>query len=227
MPAATRQLTRRAKGDAARARLKEAAVDVLDRVGYHQMRIKDVTAEAGVAAGLFHHYYKDLRSIVDEILGEYIARFEATDEIERDVSKGDWLRRLRSHYEVVVRCHAEHPGIMRCIAQFCVDDAEFRSRWQASYNHRLQLLIDVFPFVFPNSELNTGEVRMLVYALGGVGQDFLHEYYIEQNPELTGLQLSQAEMAEWLAALLYRGLFARNPPRAQLEYADKILAIKR
>lgn len=225
--ATSRQSTRRAKGELARERLKAAAIAVLDRVGYHQLRIKDVTAEAGVAAGLFHHYYSDLRSLVEELLEEYIAHSEATGEIERDVGKGDWFNRLRSHYRFAVRNHAEHPGIMRCIYQFCADDPVFRERWKASYYKRLQLLVDVFPYVFPESRLSPHEIRLVVYGLSGIGQDLLREYFIEREPSLLALDLSQEELAEWLAVLQYRGLFACNPPVEQLHHASRILDIKR
>lgn len=228
MPAATDAVNaRRPKGALARERLKAAAVSVLDRAGYHQLRIKDVTAEAGVAAGLFHHYYSDLKSLIEEILDEYIAEFEATEQIEKDVSKGDWFNRLRSHYEVAVRSYSEHPGIINCINQFCADDPAFRERWQMSYNRRLQLLTDVFPYVFPGSSLSTAEVRLMVHALSGIGQDVLRERYIERSPDVLSLKLSEAELAEWLAALFYRGLFACNPPRSQLLHAAKILTLKR
>lgn len=225
--ATSRTPVRRAKGELARERLKNAAIAVLDRVGYHQLRIKDVTAEAGVAAGLFHHYYSDLRSLVEEILEEHIANAEATEIIERDVSKGDWLNRLCSHYRFAVRNHADHPGIMRCIYQFCADDPAFRERWKASYYKRLQLLVDVFPFVFPESQLSAEEVRLVVYGLSGIGQDLLREYFIERDPTLLALQLSEEELAEWLAVLQYRGLFACNPPEEHLNYASRILTIKR
>nr|WP_277602460.1 TetR/AcrR family transcriptional regulator [Parahaliea mediterranea] len=218
---------RSARGEAARRRLKEAATRVLDRVGFHQMRVKDVTDEAGVAAGLFYHYFKDLRELVDELLDEHIAGFEAVEAIERDVSKGDWFNRLRAHYEICVRVHAEHPGIMRCIAQFSADDPDFRERWKRSFDRRLHLLIDVFPYVFPKCSLNKAEVELLVHGLGGVGKELMSEYYIDRDPRLRAVELSQAEMAEWLAALLYRGLFARNPPAGQLRYASRILEITR
>lgn len=218
---------RSARGEAARLRLKEAATRVLDRVGFHQMRVKDVTDEAGVAAGLFYHYFKDLRELVDELLDEHIAEFEAVEAIERDVSKGDWFNRLRAHYEICVRVHAEHPGIMRCIAQFSADDPDFRERWKRSFDRRLHLLIDVFPYVFPKCSLNKAEVELLVHGLGGVGKELMSEYYIDRDPRLREVELSQAAMAEWLAALLYRGLFARNPPAEQLRHASQILEITR
>ena len=176
---------RRPKGELARERLKAAAVSLLDRVGYHQLRVKDITTEAGVAAGLFHHY------------------------------------------RVAVQAHAAHPGIMRCIDQFCVDDPAFRARWQASYNRRLKLLAAVFPYVFPNSDLNEHEVNLVVHALSGIGQEVLRTRYIERNADLLALGLSEDELAEWLAALFYRGLFACNPPRRVLNHADRILSLKR
>ena len=50
--------TRSPKGAQARARIKRAALVVLERVGYHRMRIADVAKEAGVAQGLFYHYLR-------------------------------------------------------------------------------------------------------------------------------------------------------------------------
>ncbi|TXS93561.1 TetR/AcrR family transcriptional regulator [Parahaliea aestuarii] len=218
---------RSARGEAARRRLMDAAIRVLDRVGVHQMRIKDVTAEAGVAAGLFYHYFKDLRQLVDEVLDEHIAEFEAVELIEKDVGKGDWFNRLRAHYEICVRVHAEHPGIMRCIAQFSVDDPVFRERWKRSFNRRLDLLVEVFPYVFPECPLNKAQVELLVHGLSGVGKELMTEYYIDRDPVLREVELSQEAMAEWLAALLYRGLFACNPPESQLHHALPILTITR
>ena len=66
----TRQ-TRSARGARARARLKAAALVVLEREGYHKMRIADVTREAGVAQGLFYHYFTDLKSLTLEVLTDF------------------------------------------------------------------------------------------------------------------------------------------------------------
>ena len=55
-----------ARGEVARAKLKRAAMTVMEQTGYHGMRIHDVTTEAGVAAGLFYHYFKDLKSLTLE-----------------------------------------------------------------------------------------------------------------------------------------------------------------
>jgi hypothetical protein len=103
----------------------------------------------------------------------------------------------------------------------------FRERWRASYNQRMQQLVQAFPKVFPDVEIPIEEVRLLVYALGGIGQDFLHEYYVEQNEELRSSKYTQEQIADWLAALFYRGLFASNPARESLSHAQILMDIKR
>ncbi|MFM7273078.1 MAG: TetR/AcrR family transcriptional regulator [Gammaproteobacteria bacterium] len=116
---------RSARGELARARLKEATARVLERVGYRQMRVADVTREAGVAAGLFHHYFPDLKTVTIEVLRDFMARFEDLETIERGVEKGDWFARSLAHNRVVVGSYARSPGIMRCMVQVGDEEPEF------------------------------------------------------------------------------------------------------
>ena len=117
-PVASKQVkstgARSARGERARARLKAAALVVLEREGYHRMRIADVTREAGVAQGLFYHYFTDLKSLTLEVLTEFAQASQDPAEIERDVARGDWYGRIYAYNLVVVRSYARRPGIMRC-----------------------------------------------------------------------------------------------------------------
>ena len=79
-----------ARGEVARAKLKRAAMTVMEKTGYHGMRIHDVTSEAGVAAGLFYHYFNDLKSLTLEVLKDYIREARNLDVIEKNVPRGDW-----------------------------------------------------------------------------------------------------------------------------------------
>ena len=55
------------RGLRSRERLKRAARDVLNERGYRKIRTQDVTERAGVASGLFYHYFRDLREVVAEV----------------------------------------------------------------------------------------------------------------------------------------------------------------
>lgn len=210
-----------ARGQQARLRLKQAAAECLEEVGYHQMRIADVTGRAGVATGLFYHYFPDLKALVVEVLERFIARFEDTPQIERDIPRGDWFGRILAHYTLIVQAYARHPGLMRCVTQLTDEDEEFRALWRRSYQRQLQQLVVVLPRLFAGNELTDGERWLTVYALGDIGEGLLREYYIERSPEVRAFELSEAEMAEWLAVIFYRGLFLANPPRERLQHAAR------
>jgi AcrR family transcriptional regulator len=226
-PSTRRRARLTAKGEAAMARLKQAAVTLLADRSYHQLRIADLTAEAGMATGLFYHYFSDLKSLVDSVLDEFIGRFEAVEEIERGVSKGDWFGRILTHYQLVVQTYAQSPGVMRCVREISAQDPSFRARWQDSYHKQLRWLIDLIPYVFPNSQLNRDEAVVLVYALGGIGDNVLYSRYIDRDPRFLALSLKEEELSEWLAVVFYRGLFASNPPAKALAHAERVLSLKR
>lgn len=215
-----------ARGEQARQRLKEAAEECLEELGYHRMRIVDVTRRAGVATGLFYHYFPDLKSLVTEVLEAFIARFEDTPSIERDVHRGDWFGRILVHYQLVVEAYARHPGLMRCITQLTDEDAEFRALWRLSYQRQIQQLVVLLPRLYPGGELSEAQRWLVVNALGNIGEGMLREYYIEKVPEVRAFDLSEAEMAEWLTVVYYRALFLANPPQERLRHAAKIRTLE-
>lgn len=210
---------RSARGEQARARLKEAAARVLERVGYRQMRVVDVTLEAGVASGLFYHYFPDLKTLTIEVLQDFMQRFEAIEDIERGVAKGDWYGRMHAHNRAVVESYARSPGIMRCMVQLGDEQPEFGELWRASYHRRLELLARAMPRLFPDAKLSGAQAHLVTTMLGGIGEHLLSEYYIVRAPALREMELDEAEMTEWISVMFYRALFLENPPPERLKHA--------
>lgn len=214
------------RGLATRERLKAAARRVLDRKGYNQMTVADVTQEAGVAAGLFHRYFPDLRTLTVELLGEVIAELGDTASIERDVPPRDWMGRIRSHVVPSVANHALRPGLVRAMNQLAEEYPPFRARLRGFYQTQLELLSSQIPRLFPESDLTPAECLLLAYGLAGISEVALRERYIVRNPALRDVQLSPEEMTDWLAMLFYRALFAANPPADRLPRAARLRAVK-
>ena len=215
------------RGEAARARLKEATGRVLERVGYRQMRVADVTREAGVATGLFHHYFPDLKTATIEVLRDFMTRFEDLESIERGVVKGDWFGRSLAHNRLVVQSFARNPGIMRCMVQVGDEEPEFGEIWRASYYRRLELLVRAMPRLFPSAGFGDGEARLVTRILAGIGEHVLAEYYILKVPALRELELDEDQMAEWVTVMFHRALFLENPPAARLRHAAKLAGMRR
>ncbi len=222
-----RRPRRNVRGEAARQRLKEAAARVLERTGYRQMRVADVTGEAGVAAGLFYHYFPDLRTLAIEVLQDFMQRFEAVDDIERGVARGDWYARMYAHNRLVVQGYARNPGIMRCMVQMGDEQPEFGELWRASLQRRLEWFVSALPRLFPRARLDPGRALLLTTLLAGTGERLLAEYYIARAPQLRALELDEEEMTEWISVMFYRALFLENPPRERLCHALVVGEIRR
>lgn len=219
--------TRSAKGAQARARLKRAALVVLERTGYHHMRIGDVTREAGVAQGLFYHYFKDLKSLTIEVLQDFAHPATDLSSIERDVPRGDWYAHIYAHNHLVVSSYASRPGVMRCLLQMADEDEEFSALLRDGYRDQLMWLVDVMPRLFPDVAFAPRQALMVVYSIAGVGEGLLREYFINNSRTLQAAQLSVDEMTELLSTMFYRALFLEHPPIEKLTYTQNLAAMAR
>jgi AcrR family transcriptional regulator len=222
-----RKQARSERGEKARARLKQAALVVLERVGYHKMRIADVTGEAGVAAGLFYHYFDDLKSLTLEVLEDYVAHSLQIDAIERGVPKGDWYERMLAHNHLVVSTYAQRPGLTRCMLQLADEDEAFSRLLRQNFIHQLSWLVVQMPKLFPEARLDEHQALMVVYALAGMGETLLRDVYVNQEPALMAQPLAVDDIAELLTVMFYRGLFLENPPAEKLRYTRGLLHMLR
>ncbi len=216
---------RRAKGIEARAKLKRAAMLVLEQRGYHAMRISDVTREAGVATGLFYHYFSDLKSLTIEVLGDFVAQSRELEHIERGVPRGDWFGRILAHNRLVVSSYASRPGLMRCLLQLADEEPEFASLLRDSFVESLQWLVARMPKLFPSGEFTDHQALLMVYTLAGCGETLLRDVYINEDRALLRVPVSEEELAELLSVMFYRGLFLQNPPAERLQFTHYVTGI--
>lgn len=210
------------KGQQARAKLKRAAMIVLEERGYHAMRIADVTGEAGVATGLFYHYFSDLKALTLEVLSDFVAQSRNLDQIEKGVERGDWFGRIMAHHTLVVNSYAERPGLMRCLLQMADEDVDFAALLRESYVESLQWLVARMPALFPKAQFSEHQALLVVYAQGGSGEMLLRDYFINEDKNLRAVEVSREELIELLSIMFYRGLFASNPPVDRLKYTKYV-----
>ena len=219
--------TRSARGARARAKLKAAAMVVLERDGYHKMRIADVTREASVAQGLFYHYFSDLKSLTLEVLTDFTNPAIDVEGIEKDVARGDWYGRIYSHNFLVVTSYAKRPGVMRCLLQMADEDAEFSAALRDGYRQQLMWLVELMPNMFPAVKFREHQALMTTYALAGIGEGLLREYFINNSKTLRLARLPLEDMAELLSTMFYRALFLEHPPVEQLNYTRNLAVMAR
>ncbi len=212
--------TRKEQAVETRARLKDATKAVLGRIGFRQMRIADVTREAGVAVGLFYHYFPDLKAVTSEVLSDFMA--EMTAKARKVPPSDDLFETLREQYKILIGHFEEQPGLMRCMLQASEEIPEFRDIWNASNrqwtNSFARRLVDRFGA----ERLDRKASLLMAYCLGSMSDGVMHEIYVQKNPDLAACVGSRDELAEALATLTYRAVFLTNPPAEKLGAAAAI-----
>ncbi|MBL8315638.1 MAG: TetR/AcrR family transcriptional regulator [Rubrivivax sp.] len=196
-----------------RGLIKNAVAAVLERVGYRAMKVTDVAAEAGIAVGLFYHYFPDLCAATCEVL---------TDLVDDLSARLDELPKPEDRYQAVYRptllwaqTYEQHPGLMRCLVQVADEVPEFEALWLKTNDAWTRRIARSIARQFPSAALGERMSMSIAYALGSMIDGLLNEIYVHRNPELGKLLKTPAHSAELLAAIWYRALYLENPPVAE------------
>ncbi|MFZ5615716.1 MAG: TetR/AcrR family transcriptional regulator [Pseudomonadota bacterium] len=120
------------KGDRTRERLKLAAAQVLEQVGFYAMRVTDITEAASASEGTFYIYFEDKTDIALAVLHEFLSGVQDTGPAHSTERKTlfSTVRDANMRWIGIVRANA---GLMRCVFQMSDDDPAF-SQLVHSYN---------------------------------------------------------------------------------------------
>ena len=210
-----------ARGQKRRELIKSAARSVLERVGYRAMKVTDVASEAGVAVGLFYHYFADLKTVTCEVLSDFLEELSVTPHPE----PADRFDVIFIPTLVWANAYEEHPGLMRCLVQVSDEVPEFRAMWNklnATWSRRIAKNI---ARRFPEGQLSEEFSLNFAYALGSMVDGLIHEVYVHRNSDLRKLLKSPREIAELLASIWYRALYMENPPAEKLTFTAPLRAM--
>ncbi len=193
-----------------RERLKDAALVLLERVGYRQMRIVDVAKEASVAVGLFYHYFPDLKAITCEVLADFMNGMTVD---ARTSPKGDDLYlTLRTQFLVLIRHFDKHAGLMRCMIQVSDEIPEFGEIWEQVNRKWTNSFARYLDSAMGDNGPNADTEVLMAYSLGSMADSMIYEYYVRKNPDLVNRIRSPEHLASLMASLTYRAVFLKDPP---------------
>jgi AcrR family transcriptional regulator len=112
---------RTAEGEAARLRLYQTAISLIDGRGYEAATLREVAKRAGVSPGLLYRYFPSKRSVVLALYDELSDKFaqQATE-----MPRGKWRDRFVYALELSLSVLEPHRVTLRALAPVMVGDAE-------------------------------------------------------------------------------------------------------
>ena len=213
------------RGKATRSRLKSALAKLLESHSYHAIRLEDITSKANVRVSLFYHYFQSKTDITHEVLTDLLKRFR--EEVATRPRDNDPLTAIHHANQRMVALYRANPGAMRCLLEVDQADAPFVQMWREltlEWNRRIAANIRRQA---PGAFRTDAEYLSLAYALAGMVDSFLYEYFVAKNPVLLQAHPQEENVSRFLTALWYRMLYLVNPPDTFLEQFAGFKALNR
>lgn len=130
------------KGRRTRQALVDAAFDVFRQAGTVDVRISDITENAGLSPAAFYRYFDTKEELLAEVMEVFAARLSeamrAADPAERDLPPFEQFRRANRRY---LEAYARDGSLLRIVEQLLVADSVFvpmRRKVREAFVPRLQ-----------------------------------------------------------------------------------------
>ncbi|MFV3126933.1 TetR/AcrR family transcriptional regulator [Niveispirillum sp. KHB5.9] len=207
-------LPRTRKGLETRERLIDAATSMVNRLGYQDLRLADIAAEADVPSSLIYRYFKGKPQIVLAALTRL--RDEVQDVLAAD-SAGAAFDRILDKNRRIIDLYARNPGLLRCIIAFGGDEPEFQQLFREMSQRWNQAVARSIARQFPDLTLGEGERLMLAHALCSMVDNFVYECLVLRSPLLAPVFAEDRDdMALFVSLLWHRALYLCDPPTDRL-----------
>jgi AcrR family transcriptional regulator len=208
------------KGERTRRRLQLAAARVLERNGFHGLRVGDITSEADASDGSFYIYFKDKKQVTLSVLEDFLTSAPLGTESGGTRHDGPF-EAIREANLLWIRHVRANAGLMRCVFQVSDEDTEF-SRLVHSTNRTWYER--VARSVVRNHAVVAVEPDAALFAawtLGSMTDELLRRIVVYPDPNLVGFLGKTATddeaLATAVAVVWYRVLYPDWPLPAGLD----------
>lgn len=204
----------RRKSDRTRDRLKLAAARCLSETGYRDLKVTDITEEAGVSSGTFYVYFENKIEISRVVLEEFLGHLD-------EILSGDTgtatifgsLRHTNIRWLKYVRSNA---GLFRCMFQITDESAEISEIVHCLNRDWYQRIAKSVARRFQSfSPPEDNMLLLAVYSLGSMMDEIARRLIIypdENFVRLVGVTTTTDEQyADFLSVIWFRTLYGRSP----------------
>lgn len=207
-------------GEKTALKMLSAGALLLEKVGYRDLNVEEISAEAGSAKGTFYIHFPTKDDFLLELARQY-ARFEGQFTPAYDERESLFAGTLKwiEWYEGVFSTNV---GVLRCIVQMGEVNSEMRAIWHNRNTRIVEKLVDANTRRAGAHLPKTEHLLFAVRTAGGM----LDQSLFNRFQVLVGTGHTQPYDDETLvrlhAVMVYRAIFGCDPPHKE---ASDVLAM--
>ncbi|MCU1497654.1 MAG: hypothetical protein JWM47_1607 [Acidimicrobiales bacterium] len=193
------------KGQRTQRRLVEAGRTVLERRGYADATIVEITEEAGVALGSFYRYFDNKERLFLDLLEVLVE--ELYDSVGGSWGTEDVRENLRESSRRYLRAYYSNRKLIGALLAMAGAVPECASRWwdlRTRTYDRMEAYLKASPVA---DEIDT---KLAATALGSMVEQFAYHWFVEA--ERNGKRIPSVERAaETVSFIWYRTIYEEHP----------------
>jgi len=205
--------TSRRKGEKTRDRIRLATIELLNDVGYVDLKVSDICRRAKVTAPVLYLYFDGKETLVRDILTEFLNDFmsRSTSSTARSAFRAiydanlQWLRAARAN-----------AGLLKCLLQFSEQAPEFARLFADKSNFWYLRIAQSIVRRHPTETGKLASIHLQIHALGAMMDELTRKIFTSSDAELRQLIGNVApndeSLANFLSVIWYRTLYATDPP---------------
>jgi AcrR family transcriptional regulator len=211
------------KGGRTRIKLMIAAIDVLDKMTYQDMRITDICKGAGVSHGLFYHHFQDKQAITEAIMDAFmdliLTRIGETKGLPDPYAK---LFVANHHY---IEMYRRNTGILRVMLSNTEELPEMKAKLSKISLQWHSKIASSLKDRMGSRKLDSKDQLLIGYSLGGMADELLRQVFILRSPHLKKFrpQKAAADLTELLSILWFRAIFGTDPDQLAMKKAHSLI----
>jgi len=200
------------KGQRTRDRIWLATADLLNEVGYHDLKVSDICDKANITPPVLYLYFDSKHTLTKEILSEFLQDFMSRVGSASAQSAYQAIYVANLNWLSLAR---ENTGLMRCLLQFSQDEPEFAELFATESNKWYLRIAKSITHRFPSAIADQLQINMIIYTLGGMMDDLTRKLYADKDPNFVQLAHQTApndeDLATFTSIIWYRALYGCDP----------------
>lgn len=205
----------RSKGERTRNRIRLAAVQLLDEVGYHDLTVAAICARAEVTAPVLYLYFENKQALMTDVLREFLDDFLSREHGSAGASAFDVIHHANRTWIQLAR---ENAGLMRCLLQLADDVPAFAELYATASAGWYRRIARSVVRRFPAAATDEPAITLVAHALGAMMDELTRKLFSANDPHLRTLTADVAPtdeaLAQFLSVLWHRALYGADPAAA-------------
>lgn len=222
VPSQPRRSPKRSDSAHTYAALKDAALQVLNRLPYDSMRISDIEDEGKTTRGSIYHYFGEKRDLVIELIDD---RLEAIQSALQPLREGhttgknihpNLFHELSTVIGIFVCEYHQNPGVLRTIYQIEDQDRDFAEFLRAHRRCWILTITGMLSRFLQSPKSSHHQLDIIAHGILAMTERFCYDLYVTPVAEIAPKLSSSSAATDLLAATWFRILLLKSPPNVAL-----------